>query len=138
LSCRVLIVEDEFLVADDVKAALEDFGHEVVGIAADTAEALDAARTGRPDLALVDLNLSDGPTGGRLGLLLAQEHGVLVLFVTSEPSLAPIGAAGVLGVFAKPFACEQLAEAVGRFSAHGPAQAAPTGSSRKESGRVSS
>jgi DNA-binding NarL/FixJ family response regulator len=114
LSRRVLIVEDEFLVADDVRAALEDVGHEVVGIAADVPEALEMARLGRPDVALVDLNLRDGPTGGPLGLLLAREHGVLVLFVTSEPNLAPTGAAGVLGVFSKPFACEQLAEVVGR------------------------
>jgi DNA-binding response OmpR family regulator len=118
VSRRVLIVEDEILVAADLQAALETFGHEVVGIAQDASEALYLASRRRPDLALVDMNLSDGPTGGRIGRALAQEHGVLVMFITSEPGLAPMDVAGVLGAFPKPFSGERLAETIDRAPDH--------------------
>ena len=59
---RVLIVEDEALVALELEELLLDEGFEVVGSAANAAQAIDLGRRHRPDLALLDLNLADGAT----------------------------------------------------------------------------
>ena len=60
---QVLIVEDEVLLAVELEHVLEDAGHHVVGHAMEAAEAISLAGQHRPDLALVDVHLQDGPTG---------------------------------------------------------------------------
>lgn len=57
---RVLIVEDEWFLADDAARALDAAGAEVVGLACDEAAALALLAAKRPDLAVVDVNLGDG------------------------------------------------------------------------------
>lgn len=54
---RVLIVDDEVLLADYVAAVVEDDGHEVVGTAMTADEALSLALAHRPDLAILDIRL---------------------------------------------------------------------------------
>lgn len=100
MSAKILIVEDEMLVAVELEAILEDLGHTPVGIAPDlmTAEHY----TDQPiDLALVDLNLRDGLTGPDIGKLLC-ERGVTVLFITANPRVLGDGIAGTVGVLTKP------------------------------------
>lgn len=109
MSAKVLIVEDEMLVAASLEATLEDHGFSCVGIAPDTATALALAEEARPDLALVDLNLRDGETGPEIGMRLAVEHGATVLFVTANPRRLGEGVPGTLGVLTKP--CEEDAVA---------------------------
>lgn len=53
----ILIVEDEFLIAEDLKSTLEDLGHTVIGPAPNCAAALEAIWNRRPDLAFVDTEL---------------------------------------------------------------------------------
>ncbi len=103
MTARILIIEDEALVAMEMRFVLEDLGYEVVGIAATALEARDAAQAGRPiDLALVDIHLSDGPTGVELGRELAQDEGVTVIYVTANPGMLQAGVAGTIGVLCKP------------------------------------
>ena len=100
MTARILIVEDEILVALELESLLTDLGYEVVGIAPD----LTAARTyfdQALDLALVDLNLRDGLTGPQIGETLGAK-GVTVLFVTANPRLLGEGIAGAIGVITKP------------------------------------
>lgn len=100
---RILIIEDEYLVAADVEAALEDRGFATAGIAPDMEAALRLAAS-RPDLALVDVHLRDGATGPEIARRLTTDYSVPVLFVTANPNLvcqSPID--GVLGVLGKPF-----------------------------------
>ena len=59
---RVLIVEDELLVAMDLESMLVDEGFDVVEIACTVAAALDAVETHRPDAVMLDLNLDGEPT----------------------------------------------------------------------------
>ena len=55
---RVLVVEDQFLIADDMRRAVVRLGGEVMGPVGQVAAAAALARTsGRPDLALLDINL---------------------------------------------------------------------------------
>jgi CheY-like chemotaxis protein len=55
---RVLIVEDEFLIAQDLASTIEDLGGEVVGPVPSLAEALEKIADDPPDVAVLDINLS--------------------------------------------------------------------------------
>jgi len=95
-----LIVEDEIFVALDLERILTDAGYAVAGIAADRETALAAA--GACEIAFVDINLRDGPTGPDIARELACKHNVKVVFVTANPT--QIGTpANALGYIRKPF-----------------------------------
>ncbi|MBL0968096.1 MAG: response regulator [Brevundimonas sp.] len=102
MTARILIIEDEALVAMELRFVLEDLGYEVVGTAADARSARNMVRESEVDLALVDIHLSDGPTGVELGRELGQEQGVTVLFMTANPGMVRNGVAGTIGVLSKP------------------------------------
>jgi len=108
---RIMIVEDEMLVALELEAILEDLGHAPVGIAPDMPMALELANT-RPDLAIVDLNLRDGLTGPQIGEALGREYKCAVLFLTANPRILGDGIAGTIGVLTKPTEPEAVALAV--------------------------
>lgn len=99
---RVLIVEDEYLVAADLEAGLQELGYASAGIAQDLETALGLAQT-RPDIALVDVHLRDGETGPLIARRLVEEFGVKVLFVTANPRMViSADLPGVVGVLGKP------------------------------------
>ncbi len=102
MSARILVIEDEALVAMELRFVLEDLGHEVIGTVADARSARRLVQASEVDLALVDIHLSDGPTGIDLGRELAQELGVTVLFMTANPGMVRNGVAGAIGVLSKP------------------------------------
>ncbi|WOB78431.1 response regulator [Brevundimonas nasdae] len=102
MTARILIIEDEALVAMELRFVLEDLGHEVLGVAATAQAARDLVRENDVDLALVDIHLSDGPTGINLGRELGQDMGVSVLFMTANPGMVQDGVAGTIGVLSKP------------------------------------
>ncbi|MGO7419666.1 response regulator, partial [Rhizobium ruizarguesonis] len=93
---RVLIVEDEFLIALDLEATVEGMGMQVAGLANDREQALRLAPLA--DIAFVDVNLADGPTGPEIGRRLAQEHGIAVVFMTGNPEVVADGVKGAVGV----------------------------------------
>ena len=101
LPVSILIIEDEFLIALDMEAALVDLGHISAGIADDMDSALRKA-TKDIDVALVDVNLADGPTGPVLGERLAREFAMEVVFVTANPAQLGDGVEGTLGAVEKP------------------------------------
>ena len=100
---RVLIVEDQGLLAMELELVLTESGCEVVGCATDRAAALDLAERERPDFALVDINLLDGRTGPGIAEALVREFGCTVIFLTANPEQIPDGFAGALGAVSKPF-----------------------------------
>ncbi|WP_282438959.1 MULTISPECIES: response regulator [unclassified Brevundimonas] len=102
MTARILIIEDEALVAMELRFVLEDLGHDVIGVAATAKAARDIARENDVDLALVDIHLSDGATGIDLGRELGQDMGVSVLFMTANPGMVRNGVAGTIGVLSKP------------------------------------
>ncbi|MCR6673194.1 response regulator [Devosia ginsengisoli] len=107
---KILVVEDEIFVATEIEHVIEEMGFTAVGIAADERSALSLAA--QADVALVDLNLQDGPTGIRIGHILAQAHGVTVLFMTANPSQLGDGVPGTVGVLPKPVTDRDLRAAV--------------------------
>ena len=110
MTCKILVVEDEIFVAIEIEHVIEEMGFTPVGIAADLQSAL--ALADDVDVALVDLNLRDGPTGASIGRILAQTHGVTVLFMTANPSQLGDGVPGTIGVLAKPVSDSDLRAAV--------------------------
>ncbi len=96
---RILIVEDQFLIAIDIEDAVLGLGHHVEGIAASRADAL--KHGDMVDIALVDVNLLDGPTGPEIGRALVQK-GCTVIFMTANPETVAGGIEGAVGVITKP------------------------------------
>src|SRR5262245_23474577 len=82
-SARILVVEDEAVVALDVEDRLRRLGHEVVGTADSCASALALAADVRPDLVLMDIALRDGADGISTAERLRAELAVPVVFVTA-------------------------------------------------------
>lgn len=111
-SLRILIVEDEFLIALELESLLQDAGHDVVGIAASSEEAIALGRELSPDLAFVDIHLADGLTGIDVARELADRHHVTVLFMTANAKRIPEDFAGARGVIAKPYTERGVKEAL--------------------------
>jgi two-component system, response regulator PdtaR len=101
-----LIVEDEIFVALDLERILMDAGFDVVGIAADKEEALQHA--GACEIAFVDVNLRDGPSGPEVARHLAREFGVKVVFVTANPAQIGASVADATCYVRKPFAEDSI------------------------------
>lgn len=81
---KILVVEDEALVALGVSSLIEDMGHHVCGVASSVAEALELSRAHAPDLVLMDVNLQEGGNGiDAAHELRAMERPPVVLFLTS-------------------------------------------------------
>jgi DNA-binding LytR/AlgR family response regulator len=106
---RVLIVEDEFLLALDVSQMVEDLGHEVVGPAGSYSQAVEAIDSA--EIALVDVRLSDGFTGPDIAAHLVNDHAITVVFVTGNPE-AVYENPDAVGVLTKPYCAGQIAEAI--------------------------
>ena len=58
MGARILVVEDEAIVAENLRRDLESMGHSVAATAMDGDEAVDAAEKERPDLILMDIRLA--------------------------------------------------------------------------------
>ncbi len=79
---RILIVEDEALVAMELKSRLTQMGWEVAGIAFGV-EAIEIARETRPDLLLTDIHLKDGADGIEVAQKICEEMDIPVVFLTA-------------------------------------------------------
>lgn len=86
MSLRIMIVEDEMLLALDLEDMLADAGHTVIGQASDMAQALALAETaqGRVDLAIMDINLARGSNGVETAAALRQRWDIPSLFVSGN------------------------------------------------------
>lgn len=80
---KVLLVEDESIVADHLAAILEEIGYEVSATAPSASEAMDAIRRCPPDLALIDVMLEGNQDGISLASAIRASHDIPILFVTS-------------------------------------------------------
>lgn len=100
---RILIVEDEALISMDLEYVLEDLGHEIVGVAASSDTAMRLASEHKPDLAFVDIQLLDGPTGVDVAASLARDNVTKVVFTSGNVNRIPADFAGAVGSIGKPY-----------------------------------
>lgn len=101
---KVLIVEDEILIAMDSETLVKALGHQVVGIATSASEAVSQAATHRPDVALMDIRLSGGRDGEEAACEMHARQGLRCIFLsanldeaTSAAPRTPKGVAQGLG-----------------------------------------
>ncbi|MEM7365079.1 MAG: response regulator [Pseudomonadota bacterium] len=82
-SKSLLVVEDEVLVARDIKSRLERMGYTVLDIASRGLEAIEKALRLRPDLILMDINLKDEIDGVDTAIRIREQYDVPVIFCTA-------------------------------------------------------
>ena len=86
---RVMIVEDEALVALTLEDVLTEAGYNVCGIADRPVQALEIARVLEPDIAIVDVRLAEGGDGIALAATLAAPHADLDPVRHRQPGRSP-------------------------------------------------
>lgn len=109
---RILVVEDEVLIALELECLLDDLGHAIVGVAVSSAEAIALGQSTRPDVAFVDIHLVDGPTGVEVARALSADPHTTVVFMTANAKRIPDDFAGAVGVIAKPYSERVVAGAL--------------------------
>ena len=80
---RVLIVEDEPLIAEDIATALANNDFNVSGIAYSMEDALDELKRNLPDLVLLDINLNGGEEGIEIAHEINARYSLPFVFLTS-------------------------------------------------------
>lgn len=124
---RVLIVEDEALLAMDIEAMVEDGGHRVVGEATSLDEVENMNVTVAPDIAFVDIQLARGSSGLDVCALIRRRWAdAFIIFVTANPKKIPADFAGAHGVIPKPFTRNGLVSAL-HYIEEGVCDPPPTG-----------
>ncbi|MEQ6289555.1 EAL domain-containing protein [Vogesella sp. GCM10023246] len=111
MSHRIQIVEDERIVALDLKECIRSLGFEVIDISSSGEKAISRARELRPDLTLMDIHL-DGPMSGtEAAAVLRQELDIPVVFLTAyaeENTLKAAEQSAPYGYLLKPFELREL------------------------------
>ncbi len=113
--CRILIVEDELIVASDLEDSLQRLGFEVIGTAGDVEQASSMASQERPDLVLMDIQLHGRPSGFQLAEDIRRSLNIPVVFLTAyakEDFMQQARAAAAYGFLSKPFRTEDLKAAI--------------------------
>jgi DNA-binding response OmpR family regulator len=105
---KVLVAEDNVLVADLIEDAIADAGYDVCGIARTVPEAVELDRRHRPDLAVIDLQLADGMSGTEIGCRLSTRDGVGILYSTGDISRVSLTSAEGHACLCKPYSVETL------------------------------
>jgi DNA-binding NarL/FixJ family response regulator len=112
---RVMIVEDDALVALGIRLTLEELGYQVVGIAASETEAIDLARSATPDLTLMDIRLKGPVDGIDTARRLRAELNLRSVYLsayTDENTMSRVSATYPLGFVQKPYSASQLKTAL--------------------------
>lgn len=106
---RILIVEDNPLLAFMLEHSLAEAGHEPLGPVPDVESALPIIDSGEPQLALVDINLESGSSGLDLAQAL-NDRSIPFFYATGQVAMAHRDGIHALGVIPKPFAPEIIVE----------------------------
>jgi CheY-like chemotaxis protein len=114
---RILIVEDEMLVAMNIEDMLLDLGHEVAGLASRVEPALALAREAAFDLAMLDVNLAGEPSFPIADIL--AERGIPFMFATGYGTKGIAEGYRHHVVLQKPFRAADLAQALSAVLAPG-------------------
>jgi DNA-binding NarL/FixJ family response regulator len=115
MEARVLIIEDEALIALHLEQLIIEAGHRVIGIAFDPEEAKIIARAERPDFAFVDMRLRGGTNGLEAARHLREEYDVPSILVSGNLDNTNIEAAAGLepiALIGKPFMPVAIAGAI--------------------------
>ena len=108
---RILIVEDNVIIADDMQSMLEEIGYEIVDNVIVYEQAEEVLKTQQVDLVLIDIILASDKTGIDLGKHIRENYDIPFIFVTSNSDRATVENAKMVkpnGYLVKPFEQQDL------------------------------
>jgi DNA-binding NarL/FixJ family response regulator len=114
---RILVVEDDFLVANEIEVALSDAGFDIAGVAASADEAVELAESQRPALVVMDVRLAGERDGIHAAVEIFRKLGTRCIFATAycdQYLLDRAKPAMPLGWLQKPYSMFSLVTAVRR------------------------
>jgi PAS domain S-box-containing protein len=103
---RILIVEDDLIVAESIKETLISFGHEITGIVTSGEEGIQFAALNRPDLTLMDIHLRGRIDGLQAAKQIWSDYDIPVIFLTAYADPATLEQSKLAepyGYILKPF-----------------------------------
>ena len=86
LATKILIIEDEPIIAMDLETIVEDLGHHVVGVARGRRQAVAFAARWKPELIISDIRLADGSSGIDVVNDIVTSGSKPVIFITAYPA----------------------------------------------------
>lgn len=106
MNYKILIIENELLVARDLELILTKYGHRTLGIAQDYNETNRLLKRTQPDLLLIDIHLGSGKSGIEIAKVVKEKHRLPFVFITSFSDTNTIENAkklGPIGYLVQPF-----------------------------------
>lgn len=111
VAATILVVEDEQLIAEDIRQRLNALGYSAPHSAATAAQAFQRAARFKPQLILMDIRLKGGTDGIAAASEIRRRLGIPVVYITSlsdDPTLARAAETGPYGFLVKPFDDREL------------------------------
>lgn len=108
---RILIIEDDPIIAADIADYLNNVDYRVSGIAYNPTQAFEQLKSNSPDLVLLDINLSAEQNGIDIATFIHQNHAIPFIFLTSYSTREVLNKAKITepsGYIVKPFDEEDL------------------------------
>ena len=108
---KILIVEDNVIIADDMQSMLEEIGYEIVDNVIVYEQAVEVLKEKQVDLVLIDIILASDKTGIDLGKHIREHYDIPFIFVTSNSDRATVENAKSVqpnGYLVKPFEQQDL------------------------------
>jgi DNA-binding response OmpR family regulator len=112
MDVRILIAEDEAIIALYIGMTLREAGHQVMGSVVRLDDCLPLVERTVPELALVDINLDRGGSGIDVARTLLERWGVMSIFVSAQYLQARENMDVAIGCLRKPFATRSLVESI--------------------------
>lgn len=111
MALKVLIVEDELIVAEDLKSMLQSYGYTTSGIAFNYTEAINLLNSEEVDVALLDINLGGSKTGVDVAHYIREKFQIPIVFISSNSDPISVKATVEVkpnGYIVKPFRKEDI------------------------------
>jgi DNA-binding NarL/FixJ family response regulator len=108
---RIIVIEDEPLIAEDIADICTNAGYTVHGTAYNVGQGMNLIDEHQPDLIMLDINLNDEINGLELGTHIYQHNSAHIIYITSYADVKTIEAAKMthpLGYIVKPFHPQQV------------------------------
>ncbi len=122
MKIKVLIVEDEVIVAEEIAADLTDYGFEITDIAISSEECLKSISLNLPQIILMDINIKGSKDGIETSTLINQHHNIPIIYLTANSdtkTLNRVLTTSPYGFISKPYNKKDLSLAIEiAFSKH--------------------
>jgi two-component system, response regulator PdtaR len=112
---RILVIEDDLLIATQIETTLTEAGFDIVGLAPTGEEAIELAAKDPPDLAVVDIRLAGDRDGVDTALELFRSHGIRCIFASAysdDEARQRAAPAAPFGWLQKPYTMASLTDMV--------------------------